>query len=92
MPELCSLVAESERTLRLCYAEFLGMRPSRYVLLEEVRCALRDADPDIVNVGEVARRFGFTDLGRFAGRYRATSGDTPSTTLQRIPEARLAAL
>ena len=95
MPELCSLVAESERTLRLCYAEFLGMSPAQNVLLrrlKEVRRALRDADPDIVNVGEVARRFGFTDLGRFAGRYRATFGDTPSTTLQRIPEARLAAL
>ena len=95
MPELCELIVVSDRTLRSCCAEFLGMTPTQYVLLrrlEEVRRALRDADPDIVSVEEVAHRFGFTELGRFAGRYRATFGETPSTTLQRIPEARLAAL
>src|SRR6516225_9114165 len=95
MPELCELIVVSDRTLRSSCAEFLGMTPTQYVLLrrlEEVRRALRDADPDIVNVGDVAHRFGFTELGRFAGRYRATFGETPSTTLQRIPEARLAAL
>ena len=95
MPELCDLIVASDRTLRSCCAEFLGMTPTQYLLLrrlEEVRRALRDADPDIVNVAEVAHRFGFTELGRFAGRYRATFGETPSTTLQRIPEARLAAL
>ena len=95
MPDLCELIVVSDRTLRSCCAEFLGMTPIQYVLLrrlEEVRRALRDADPDIVNVGDVAHRFGFTELGRFAGRYRATFGETPSTTLQRIPEARLAAL
>jgi AraC-like DNA-binding protein len=95
MPELCELIVVSDRTLRSCCAEFLGMTPTQYLLLrrlEEVRRALRDADPDIVNVAEVAHRFGFTELGRFAGRYRATFGETPSTTLQRVPKARLAAL
>src|SRR5271170_1336822 len=60
MPELCELIVVSDRTLRSCCAEFLGMTPAQYVLLrrlEEVRRALRDADPDIVNVGEVAHRF-----------------------------------
>jgi AraC-like DNA-binding protein len=93
MPELCSLLAVSNRTLRLCCAEFLGMSPSRYVLLrrlKEVRSALRDANPDKVNVGEVAHRFGFLELGRFAEEYRATFGEAPSTTLQRISGARLA--
>jgi len=87
MPELCSLVAVSDRTLRLCCAEFLGMSPSEYVLLrrlKEVRRALRDDNRDMVNVGEVAHRFGFLELGRFAERYRATFGEAPSTTLQRI--------
>jgi AraC-like DNA-binding protein len=95
LPELCELIVVSDRTLRSCCAEFLGMTPTQYLLLrrlEDVRRALRDADPDIVNVAEVAHRFGFTELGRFAGRYRATFGETPSTTLQRVPEARLAAL
>jgi AraC-like DNA-binding protein len=94
IPQLCELVGVSERTLRSCCAEFLGMSPIRYVLLrrlKEVRTALRDGDPDTVNVAEVARRFGFAQLGRFAGTYRTIFGETPSTTLQRSPGTRFTA-
>jgi AraC-like DNA-binding protein len=93
MPELCALVAVSDRTLRSCCAEFLGISPIQYVLLrrlEAVRRTLRDADPDLVKVTEVAHRFGFRELGRFAGTYRTTFGEAPSTTLRRIPGMRLA--
>ena len=93
IPAVCELVGVSERTLRLCCAEFLGMSPTQYILLRrlrEVHSALRDADPDTVNVAQVARRFGFAQLGRFAGTYRATFGETPSTTLQRAPRTRFA--
>lgn len=88
MPELCALVAVSDRTLRLCCAEFLGMVPTQYVLLRrlrEVRRALRDANLSMVSVAEVAHRFGFAELGRFAESYRAAFGETPAATLQRIP-------
>ena len=88
MTALCQLVGVNERTLRLCCAEFLGMSPIRYVLLRrlrEVRSALREADPGTVNVAEVAHRFGFAQLGRFAGAYQAIFGEPPSTTLQRNP-------
>ena len=88
MPELCDRIVVSDRTLRSCCAEFLGMTPTQYVLLrrlKEVRRALCDAHPDKVKVAEVADRFGFTQLGRFAGTYRATFGEAPSTTLKRIP-------
>ena len=94
MPELCELVGVSDGTLRSSCAEFLGMTPTRYVLLRrlrEVRSALRDARPDTVNVAEVAHSFGFAQLGRFAGTYRATYGETPSTTLQRTPGTRFTA-
>jgi AraC-like DNA-binding protein len=94
MPELCELIVVSDRTLRSSCAEFLGMSPTQYVLLrrlKEVRLVLRDADPDTVKVADVAHRFGFAQLGRFAGRYRATFGERPSTTLQRTPGTRFAA-
>src|SRR6516162_3384761 len=87
MPELCALVAVSDRTLRLCCTQFLGMSPTQYVLLrrlKEVRRALRDADRNMVTVAEVAHRFGFAELGDFAERYRARFGEAPLTTLQRI--------
>ncbi len=80
---------EAERTLRSCCAAFLGINPSRYVLLrrlKQVRIALRDADPDRANVAELASRYGFTELGRFAGAYLAVFGETPSTTLRRASE------
>ena len=92
MPELCDRIVVSDRTLRSCCAEFIGMTPGQYVLLrrlKEARRALRDAKPHMVNVAEVARRFGFAELGRFAETYRATFGEAPSTTLQRIPGMRL---
>jgi AraC-like DNA-binding protein len=50
MPELCDRIVVSDRTLRLCCAEFLGMSSTQYVLLrrlEAVRRALRDANPHI---------------------------------------------
>jgi AraC-like DNA-binding protein len=51
-PELCALIGVSERTLRSCCAEFLGISPSRYMLLRRLqaaRIALRDADPATAN-------------------------------------------
>jgi transcriptional regulator GlxA family with amidase domain len=87
MPEPWDRIVVSDRTLRSCCIEFLGMNPTQYVLLrrlKEVRRVLRDAHPDKVRVAEIADRFGFTQPGRFAGTYRATFGETPSTTLQRI--------
>ena len=58
--------------------------------LKQVRRALRDADPMQENVADCARRYGFTELGRLAGVYRTTCGETPSATAPRpgnpIPE------
>jgi AraC-like DNA-binding protein len=89
--ELCALIGVTERTLRACCAEFLGMSPVRYVLLRRLsraRVALRDADPGGANLLELVRGFGFAELGRFEGAYRAAFGETPLTTLQRAPGAR----
>src|SRR6266446_4753682 len=37
MPELCELIGVTDRTLRLCCAEFLGISPSQYVLLRRLK-------------------------------------------------------
>jgi transcriptional regulator GlxA family with amidase domain len=44
-----------------------------------------------VNVAEVAHRFGFAQLARFAGTYRAMFGETPANTLHRPPGTRFSA-
>jgi AraC-like DNA-binding protein len=89
--ELRELIGVTERTLRSCCAEFLGMSPIRYMLLRRLsraRVALRDADPDGANLSELVRGFGFAELGRFEAAYRAAFGEAPLTTLQRAPAAR----
>jgi AraC-like DNA-binding protein len=86
LSELCALIGVSGRTLRSCCTEFLGISPSRYLLLRRLqaaRIALRDADPATANVAEIAGGYGFTELGRFAGAYRTAFGESPSTTLRR---------
>jgi transcriptional regulator GlxA family with amidase domain len=88
MPELCALIGVTERTLRSCCADFLGISPSRYVLLrrlKRVQVALRDADPATATIAEIASGCGFTELGRFAGAYQTAFGESPSTTLRRAP-------
>ena len=86
VPELCAATDLSERTLRSCCAEFLGVSPSRYLRLRRLRLAhvaLCASGRIPASVAEVARRYGFSDLGHFAEAYRATFGETPSTTLRR---------
>jgi len=86
--ELCALIGVNERTLRSCCAEFLGISPSRYVLLrrlKQARTALRNADRATVSIGEIARACGFIELGRFTRAYQIVFGETPLTTLRRVP-------
>ncbi len=94
MPALCAEIGIPARTLRMCCAEFLGVSPTRYLLLRrlnKVRWALRRADPSTASVAKIARSYQFLELGRFAVTYRTTFGELPSTTLQRDPQTYLRA-
>jgi AraC-like DNA-binding protein len=86
MPELCATIGVRERTLRVCCSEFLGMSPGRYIQLRRlnmVRAELHRADPGTASVAEIAQRYQFSQLGRFAVTYRAVFGEMPSDTLRR---------
>jgi AraC-like DNA-binding protein len=79
-------IGVSERTLRMCSSKVLGIGPGRYLRLRRLnlaRAKLRRADGGQVSVADVANRFGFSELGRFAATYRIAFGKTPSTTLWR---------
>jgi len=79
-----------ERTLRACCLDILGMSPSRYLRLRRlnmVRAALQHANPAPGAITELARRYGFSELGRFATSYRQTFGEAPSATLRGRPQA-----
>jgi transcriptional regulator GlxA family with amidase domain len=48
IPELATAIGVSDRTLRVCCQEHLGMSPTRYLLLQRLhlaRRALRDSAP-----------------------------------------------
>jgi AraC-like DNA-binding protein len=86
IPEICKAIRVSERTLRMCCQEYLGMGPKRYLLLRRmhmVRQALRQAATDETSVTDIATRYGFWHLGRFAVEYHSLFGESPSTTLHR---------
>ncbi len=83
--EISGMLGVPGRTLRACCQLHLGMSPQRYLRLRQMqsaRRALRDLDPGTGRVSDVARRYGFGGLGRFAAAYRRQFGELPSTTLQ----------
>lgn len=90
--ELAALARVSARRLQESFRAHVGTTPMGYVRdvrLERVRDELRAAEPGGgLTVSEVAWRWGFTHLGRFAACYRERFGEPPSRTLQARPPAR----
>ncbi len=86
MADLCASVGITERTLRACCVEMLGIGPGVYMRLRRlhrVRAVIIRAELGTVAIRDIARRFGFHDMGRFAAAYRTAFGETPSATMRR---------
>ena len=84
--DLCRALHLPRRTLQRAFTETLGVGPARYLTLKRltaVRSALRGSDPEAITVTNVALRYGFWELGRFATDYRRVFGERPSETLTR---------
>jgi AraC-like DNA-binding protein len=76
----------SPRALQEAFQRYAGRTPLahlREVRLERAHQELAGADADgTVTVAEVAYRWGFSNLGRFADWYRRRYGHSPSATLR----------
>jgi AraC-like DNA-binding protein len=86
VPEVCSTLGVSHRTLCSCCHDFLGMSPRKYFFLRRmsmVRGVLQASDLHTISVTDVATRHGFWELGRFAMRYKTLFGESPSVTLRK---------
>jgi AraC-like DNA-binding protein len=86
IPEICQAIGVSSRTLQACCHEHVGMGPKHYLLLRRMhlaRRALREEAAEAVSVTEIATRYGFWQLGRFAVEYQSLFGESPSVTLGR---------
>ncbi|WIM93631.1 AraC family transcriptional regulator [Actinoplanes oblitus] len=83
--ELGEIAGVGARSLQQSFARYVGMPPMTYLRqlrLGLVHEGLRGADPATTTVAQVAYRFGFTHLGRFAAAYRERYDVTPSETLR----------
>jgi AraC-like DNA-binding protein len=84
-PALARSVAVSARSLQDGFARSLGVPPTQYlrdVRLDRVHSDLRSADPHTATVSQVAGRWGFVYLSRFAASYREKFGERPAETLR----------
>lgn len=85
VPDVARASGVSLRGLQLLYQRRLGTTPMlhlRTLRLEAARTDLERDEPD-TTVGAVARRRGYSNLGRFSAHYRAAFDEAPSVTLQR---------
>jgi transcriptional regulator GlxA family with amidase domain len=83
--ELAAAAGVSIRTLSRGFAECRGVGPMSFLRRLRMEAAYRDllgAAPDAISVTEVANRYGFDHLGKFAVEYRRTFHESPSQTLQ----------
>lgn len=72
------------RRLQEGFRRYVGRSPSEYLLdvrLERAHADLVAAEPGHT-VTDIARRWGFTHVGRFAATYRSRYGRTPSQALR----------
>lgn len=83
IPELCKELGVSRRTLQYCFNEVLELNPVAYIRtlrLNGVRRELKSTSPVTATIQDIAARWGFWHLSRFAAEYRAHFGELPSQT------------
>jgi transcriptional regulator GlxA family with amidase domain len=83
--DLAEIAGVGIRLLQESFKQHVGVPPLAYLRrlrLDGVHAELVRSEPWSASVGEVAFRWGFTHLGRFAIAYRERYGESPSTTLK----------
>lgn len=87
MAEVASAVGTSVRALSGAFSRFRGMTPGAFLREQRLQGVHRDlwvADPASgATVSAIAFRWGYLNLGDFAGLYRKRFSELPSQTLQR---------
>lgn len=84
LPDLAAISGVGVRRLQKLFDHHLDMSPSEYlrgVRLDRAHADLLSGTEDL-SVSEVAFRWGFNHLGRFAQHYQHKFGETPSQTLR----------
>jgi AraC-like DNA-binding protein len=91
LEDLCTASGVCERRVRQAFVERYAMPPTarlQFEALLEARRRLLDPPPSVDAVTRVALDLGFGHLSRFAVRYRARFGESPSATVARARRTR----
>ncbi|SAL04943.1 AraC family transcriptional regulator [Caballeronia calidae] len=83
--DLCEKLRVSRRTVQNSFQSVTQMNPVSYlraVRLAQVRRLLTTTSQSEMPVREAAMRWGFSNLGHFAGDYKSLFGELPSQTLR----------
>lgn len=90
--ELCRVSGVSWRTLDYAFKEKMGIGPKKY--LEAFRLNKAHQELSLSSgdskISDIANRWGYWHMGRFAGNYRKFFGELPSETLSKSGQAFLA--
>lgn len=84
--DIAAAVYATPRALQYMFRKYHDCTPMEYVRrvrLHRARLDLLAGDALTTTVGDVARRWGFGNVGRFAVRYRNLYGESPHVTLRR---------
>jgi AraC family transcriptional regulator, ethanolamine operon transcriptional activator len=87
--DLCATAQVTQRTLEYAFQETFGLSPLALLNLRRYHAARREliaTDGGTATVRNVALNNGIYHMGRFAFRYKALFGESPSCTLKRPPE------
>ena len=81
--EICARFNINRRLLHYCFQEVLGVNPHTYLRSLRLNRASRDLRSpaiDMPGVSDIAAKWGFWHLPRFAAEYHALFGELPSKT------------
>jgi len=84
LPELCRIAGVSERSLQYAFREAFDLTPVEFMARRRLHATRRDllvSRGSNTSVTQIATKFGFTELGRFAAHYKRAFGERPSQTL-----------
>lgn len=76
----------SSRALQQSFIRHMGMSPMTYLRQVRLRRAhqeLLESDPSVETVASIAKRWGYSNPGRFAAAHASRYGETPAATLRR---------
>lgn len=83
--DLCNNVGASRRKLQYCFQETLGINPVTYLRTIRLNSVHRELlmQDGTKQVQNIAAKWGFLHLSRFANDYKQLFGELPSDTLKR---------